>query len=63
MGHQVFFVANVAVMITIGCDPFWIPLGLHIETIKGLPAKVLTIQPVGLLLAAGGDRLPGPLPR
>ena len=43
MGHQVFFAANVAVVITAGSNLFWIPLGLHLEMIKGLLVKVLAI--------------------
>ena len=63
MGCRVFFAADVAIMITTGSNPFWIPLGLHPEMIKVLLAKVLAVQPVGLLLVVGGDRLPGPPPR
>ena len=63
MGHCVFFAADVAVVITAGSNPFQIPLGLHPEMIKGLLVKVLAIQPVGLLPAVGGNRLPGPPPR
>ena len=55
--------ANVAIMITAESDPFQILLGLHPEMIKGLLAKVLAIQPVGLLPVVGGDCLPGPPPR
>ena len=62
MGRRVFFAADVAVAITAGSNPFRIPLSLHPETIKGLLAKVLAIQPVGLLPAVVATASLGLLP-